>query len=174
MASKLNAIPTKHQIMKLVVSPIILITTMILISCGGHKNPQFEKENALKFTKATYTKWVAGIQGGGAGYSINIIMDASTPKDIKLDSLYFKTYAISLISNEDTIYTGHIDTGENKDVISPIYGNTQEKEQPKEDETSKIPFDISGDEAVIVYYQNGITKYYKTLLTKNSSSNLPR
>lgn len=172
MASKLNAIHTKHQIMKLVISPIIIVTAIILISCGGHKSPQFEKENALTFTKATYTKWVAGIQGGGAGYSINIIMDSSTPKDLKLDSLYFKTFAVSLISNEDTVYTGHIETGENKEVISPIYGNTQEKEEEKE--TPKIPFDISGDEAVIVYSQNGITKYYKTLLTKDTSSKLPR
>ncbi len=174
MASKLNAIPTKHQIMKLVVSPMILITAMILISCGGHKTPQFEKENALTFKKATYTNWVAGIQGGGAGYSINIIMDSKTPKDVKLDSLYFKTYAVSLISNEDTVYTGHIDTGENKEVISPIYGNTQEKEQPKKDEASKVPFDISGDEAVIVYSHNGIIKYYKTVLTKGTSGELPR
>jgi len=175
MALKLSTINTKYQIMKLVIPSIIIVITIILISCGGHKNPQFEKENTLTFTKATYTRWVAGIRGGGAGYSINIIMDPSTNKDLKLDSLYFKTYAVSLISNEDKIYTGHIDTGENRDVISPIYGsgNTQEKQQPNND-TQKNPYKLDGDEAVIVYKENGIIKYYKTLLTKDTSTELPR
>lgn len=159
--------------MKLVISSIIIVTAIILISCGGHKNPQFEKENALVFTKATYTKWVAGVKGGGAGYTINIIMDPSSNEAIQLDSLYYKNYMIDLISNGDKIYSGHIDTGENREINSPFYGNTQ-KEKPKQDIVTEVPFELTGDEAVVSYTQNGTTKYYKFLLTKDTSVGLPK
>ncbi|MEP0263424.1 hypothetical protein [Dokdonia sp.] len=159
--------------MKSVISPIIIVTAIILISCGGHKSPQFEKENALVFTKATYAKWVAGVKGGGAGYTINIIMAPSSNEAIQLDSLYYKNYAVDLISNGDKVYSGHIDTGENREVNSPFYDSAP-KEKPKQEIVSKNVFELTGDEAVVSYTQNGITKYYKFLLTKDTSAGLPK
>jgi uncharacterized protein YxeA len=173
MASKLNAINNKEQIMKSVISPIIIVTAIILISCGGHKSPQFEKENALVFTKATYAKWVAGVKGGGAGYTINLALDPASDEAIQLDSLYYKSYMVNLISNGDKIYSGHIDTGENREVNSPFYDTTP-KEKPKQDVVSENVFELTGDEAVVSYTQNGTTKYYKFVLTKDTSVGLPK
>lgn len=158
--------------MKLVISPII-IAIFVLAGCGGQKSTLFEKEGTLVFQKATYSKWVAGIKGGGAGYTINVVLDP-TNKDVQLDSIYFGKYSASLVGNGAGLYSGFIDNGQNKEVLTPIYGRTPEvKETPKK-ENSQTLFELTGDEAVVSYIQNGTTKYYKMTLTLDSSISLPR
>ena len=159
--------------MRLVISPFIIITTIIMSSCGGHKNTAFEKEGTLVFEKATYSKWVAGIKGGGAGYNINLLLDPDY-QEIKLDSLYFKEFSTSLIGNGAGLYSGYIDNGQNSEVLTPVYG-----ESPKVTETSskknlQTLFELTGDEAVVSYIQDGDIKYYKLTLTRNTSISLPR
>ncbi len=172
MASKLNVVNSKKQLMKLVISPII-IAIFILAGCGGQKNTLFEKEGSLVIQKATYSKWVAGIKGGGAGYTINIQLDP-TKNDVQLDSIYFEKYSASLVGNGADLYSGFIDNGQNREVLVPIYGGTPEvKETPKK-ENSQTLFELTGNEAVVSYVQNGITKYYKMTLTLNTSLSLPR
>ncbi len=158
--------------MKLVISPII-IAIFILASCGGQKNTLFDKEGSLVIQKATYSKWVAGIKGGGAGYTINIQLDP-TKNDVQLDSIYFEKYSTSLVGNGAGLYSGFIDNGQNREVLLPIYGETPKvKETPKK-ENSQTLFELTGNEAVVSYVQNGITKYYKMTLTRDTSLSLPR
>ncbi|WP_299675498.1 hypothetical protein [uncultured Dokdonia sp.] len=158
--------------MKLFIAPFIIIT-IIVSSCGGHKNTSFEKQGTLIFKEASYSKWVAGIRGGGAGYNIKLILDPSH-NSITLDSIYFKEFSASLISNEAGLYNSYIDNGQNKEVLTPVYG-----ERPKVTETSsqknlQTLFELTGDEAVVSYTQEGTIKYYKLTLTPNRSINLPR
>jgi hypothetical protein len=158
--------------MKLVISPII-VAIFILAGCGGQKNTLFEKEGTLVFQKATYSKWVAGIKGGGAGYTINVVLDP-TNKDVQLDSIYFKEYSTSLVGNGAGLYSGFIDNGQNREVLVPIYGGTpQVKETPKK-ENNQTLFELTGNEAVVSYVQNRTIKYYKMTLTLDSSISLPR
>ncbi|MFT5890079.1 MAG: hypothetical protein ACI9Y7_000167 [Dokdonia sp.] len=172
MASKLNVVNSKKQLMKLVISPII-VAILILAGCGGQKNSLLEKEGTLVFQKATYSKWVAGIKGGGAGYTINLVLDL-TNSEVQLDSLYFEKYSTSLVGNGAGLYSGFIDNGQNRDVLVPVYGGTPEvKETPKK-ENSQTLFELTGNEAVVSYVQNGMTKYYKMTLTLDTSAPLPR
>jgi len=159
--------------MKLVISLFIIITTITMSSCGGYKNSQFEKEGSLTFKKATYSKWVAGIQGGGAGYNINLLLD-SIHTDVKLDSIYFKEFKAPLISNDDGLYKGFIDNGKNRDIPSITYGELPKVTETYSQKNLQTLFELTGDEAVVSYLQNGSTKYYKLTLTPNISLNIPR
>ena len=158
--------------MKLVISPII-IAIIILASCGGQKKNLLEKEGALVFKKATYSKWVAGIKGGGAGYTINLVLDP-TNNDVQLDSIYFQKFSASLVGNGAGLYSGFIDNGQNRDVLVPVYGGTPEVKKTPKEENSQTLFELKGDEAVVSYIQNGTTKYYKMTLTRDTSASLPR
>lgn len=173
MASKLDVINSKKQLMKLVFSPIIIVVVIIFASCGGQKNPLFEKEGALVFKKATYTKWVAGIKGGGAGYTINLVLD-QTSNNVKLDSIYFETYKTSLVGNGAGLYSGFIDNGQNKEVIALVYGEAPKVKEAPKTENNQSRFELTANEAVVSYLQNGITKYYKMTLTLDTSAQLPR
>ncbi|WP_299761899.1 hypothetical protein [uncultured Dokdonia sp.] len=159
--------------MKLVISSFTIIATIIMSSCGGHKNATFEKEGTLSFKEATYSKWVAGIKGGGAGYNIKLLLDP-THADIKLDSIYFKDFSASLISNGDGLYTSFIDNGQNREVLSPIYKRTPEVTEAPSKKNLQTLFELTGDNAVVSYLKNGNTVYYKVTLTPNRSINLPR
>lgn len=159
--------------MKLVISPFIIIATFIMSSCGGHKNASFEKEGVLTFKEATYSKWVAGIKGGGAGYNIKLLLDP-IPTDIKLDSIYFKDFSASLVGNGAGIYTSFIDNGQNREMLSPVYEKTSEVTETPSKKNVQTLFELTGDEAVVSFLQNGSAKYYKVTLTPDRSINLPR
>lgn len=159
--------------MKLVISPIVMVAIIILASCGGQKNSLFEKQDALTFKKATYAKWVAGVKGGGAGYTINLLLDP-THDSVQLDRIYFEKYSASLVGNGASLYSGYIDNGKNKEVLMPVYGGTSEiKEAPKQENIQTL-FELTGNEAVVSYVQDGVTKYYKLTLTLDTSAQLPR
>ena len=159
--------------MRLVISPFIIIATIIISSCGGHKNASFEKEGTLTFKEATYSKWVAGIKGGGAGYNIKLLLDP-VYADIKLDSIYFREFKASLVSNEAGLYNGFIDNGQNREVLTPVYGERPKVTENPSQKNLQTLFELTGDEAVVSYLEKGNTKYYKFTLTLNRSINLPR
>lgn len=158
--------------MKLLISPLT-ITLIILTSCGGQKSSMFEKEGALTFQKATYAKWVAGIKGGGAGYTIRLELDPKN-NDVELDSLYFKKYSTSLLGNRNGLYSGYIDNGQNKEIMMPVYGEEPKAKEVPAPKNIQTLFELTGNEAVVSYTQDGITKYYKLNLTLNATLELPR
>ncbi|MFC4633727.1 hypothetical protein ACFO3O_07400 [Dokdonia ponticola] len=159
--------------MKLLISPFAIVSVIILISCGGQKKPMFEKEGTLTFQKATYSKWVAGVKGGGAGYTVNLQLD---PKDkhIQLDSLYFEKYSTSLVGNGAGLYSGFIDNGQNKEILMPVYGEEQKVKEVPSPENIQTLFELTGNEAVVSYTQDGIIKYYKLYLTLDNTLEFPR
>ena len=174
MALKLDSInTTKKQLMKLVIPPFIIVFTILLNGCGGSKNTSFEKQNALEFKEATYSKWVAGIRGGGSGYNIKVVLDPSYAH-IKLDSIYFKTFSASLIGNKAGLYQCYIDDGNNREVITPVYGETPKVKETPSQKNIQTQFELSGEEAVVSYIEDNTTKYYKFTLTLNTSIELPR
>lgn len=159
--------------MKLLISPFAIVAVIILISCGGQKKPMFEKEGTLTFQKASYSKWVAGVKGGGAGYSVNLQLD-SAYKDILLDSIYFETYRTSLLGNGAGLYTAFIDNGQNKEIVIPVYGGAPEVKEIPTPKNTQTLFELTGTEAVVSYAQDGVTKYYKLHLTLDSAAEYPR
>ena len=113
------------------------------------------------------------LKGGGAGYTINLVLDP-TNNDVQLDSIYFQKFSASLVGNGAGLYSGFIDNGQNRDVLVPVYGGTPEVKKTPKEENSQTLFELKGDEAVVSYIQNGTTKYYKMTLTRDTSASLPR
>ena len=159
--------------MKLLISPFVIVTVIILVSCGGQKNSMFEKEDALTFQKATYAKWVAGIKGGGAGYIINLQLDPKN-KGVQLDSVYFEKFSTSLVGNGAGLYTGFIDNGQNKEITMPVYGEEPKVKEAPSAKNMQTLFELTGNEAVVSYTEDGIIKYYKLYLTLDTTLELPR
>lgn len=161
--------------MKIVIPSFTILIAFALVSCGGHKEIQLEQENALTFKKATYTKWVAGIQGGGAGYNIYMELDNASNSINTLDSIYFKNYKASLKVDNKGAYLGYIKTNENTDVLSPnSNGSENTKEDIHKELSESLPFKLNGNEAVVVYMENDKKKYYKVNLTKSNTIEKPR
>jgi len=159
--------------MKLLISHFTLVFVIILMSCGGQKKPMFEKDGTLTFLKATYSKWVAGVKGGGAGYTIHLQLDPKN-KEVPLDSLYFEKYSTSLVGNGAGLYSGHIDNGQNREIILPVYGEESKVKEVPSPKNIQTLFDLTGNEAVVSYTQDGIIKYYKLQLSLNTTLEFPR
>ncbi len=161
--------------MKTGIPYFMILITFALLSCGGHKEIQLEKEDALTFKKATYAKWVAGIKGGGAGYDIHIELDDALSAIHVLDSIYFKNFKVSLKNDNKGAYIGYIKSNENTDVITPnSNGSEQIKDDIHKELSEAIPFKLNGNEAVVVYREGAKKKYYKLNLTKTNTLARPQ
>lgn len=115
----------------------------------------------LDLGQVYFQKWIAGIEGGGAGLNIFIRVKENT---IQLDSVYFRGKAakLEIINQKGIMYVGRFisDFNKKKDIImsnEPYaeFGN----EMPKK--LQNIPFELKDRECVISYKDGKITKYFK-------------
>ena len=138
---------------------MIFITVINFSNCASTQN--LEKTIPLTFGEVYYQDWVAGVKGGGSGINIFIPITAN-PKEIMLDSVYFKGRKAKLEFRNNTVFIGRFKTAINQeqDIIMSSepyaeYGN-------KAPEFSrKTPFKLDDDECVISYLDNGGVKYFK-------------
>ncbi len=149
------------------ISMLVVLSTLLLSSCRGQKI-SLEKQDALKFEKAEYQRWTAGIKGGGAGYTINLTLDESLG-DIVLDSVFFKKWIVKLDGGDSNRYYATIDDGSNSESDFPD-ATVAKKATPEVD----IPFQLGEEEVVIAYKQRNELKYYKLSLSKAKQFNTPR
>ncbi|WGD35735.1 hypothetical protein [Olleya sp. YS] len=126
---------------------VTILSSILFMQCSSTK--QLQKEASFKTDQAYYQTWVAGVRGGGSGINIFIPV-TSELKNLKLDSLYFRQHKMALETkpNNPNLYIGRILTKANQ------------KEGFKET-TTKIPFDLKQNEAVLSYIENGDIKYFK-------------
>ena len=102
----------KMKIFKKITS--ILITLIVMInfsSCAG--TYKLEKSVRLTIGEVYYQNWVAGVQGGGAGFNIFIPV-SDNPKNIMFDSVYFKGKKAKLEFSNNTIFIGRFKTTKNR------------------------------------------------------------
>jgi hypothetical protein len=138
---------------------LILLVMASFSQCSSSK--KLQKKAPLTLDQVYYQKWIAGLEGGGAGLNIFIPTgDAS----IKLDSVYFRGKAAKLEVNNlnRTIYIGRFisDFNKKKDLImsnepNAEFGNVMPKIP------QKIPFVLKDNECIISYKDGKITKYFK-------------
>ncbi|SNR39975.1 hypothetical protein SAMN06265371_102305 [Lutibacter agarilyticus] len=136
---------------------IAVIGLLLFISCGSTSKIS-ENNPPFKVLSATYTEWLGG-QPGVNGVLVSIKIDNLA---IKLDSVYFRnTSALLKLNKKTTSYNVSIvlpNTNKNLQLdIDPRkeFGN----EVP--DISTKIPFELNDNEAVVSYLQKGKTNYYK-------------
>ena len=131
---------------------------IVILGCSSSK--QFETRPPFTLGKTYYQDWSAGIQEGGSGTNVFIPIE-DNPKNIALDSIYFRNQAVKLKKQEadNTIYIGRFQSKNKQDLIMSSdpkaeYGNTLPK-------TVKPPFPLAKNECIVSYQDKGKTKYYK-------------
>ena len=143
----------KMKIFKKIIS--ILITLIVMInfsSCAG--TYKLEKSVRLTIGEVYYQNWVAGVQGGGAGFNIFIPV-SDNPKNIMFDSVYFKGKKAKLEFSNNTIFIGRFKTTKNRiREINMINDSDDEFSE-------KTPFNLNDNECVVSYLDNDKIKYFK-------------
>ena len=127
--------------------------------CSSKK--KLQENTPLAIGKVYFQKWIAGIEGGGAGLNIYIPTEDNS---IELDSVYFRKKAAKLeFKNQNgIIYIGRFISGFNKkkDIVMSNEPNAEfGNEMPKI--PLKIPFELKDNECVISYKEGKKTKYFK-------------
>ncbi len=124
----------------------------LLMSCGNSK--ELQERSPAQFQEAYYNTDEEGL---------NLHLPVAVIQDnmLSLDSIYFRGMRSPLIQDEEqsNLYKAHFATGGGDRVMH---------EDPKEENVNKVPqrpekspFPIDDDEAIVVFTQNGETKYYK-------------
>lgn len=142
---------------KIVSISISIISLIFFLSCGSAKEIS-ESNPPFKVLSSTYSKWL-GCQPGVNGVIISIKIDNSA---VKLDTIYFKNRSALLKLNENraTYNVSMVLPNTNKHLQLDIdprkeFGN----EVP--DISTKIPFELKDNEAVVRYFFKGKFSFYK-------------
>jgi hypothetical protein len=152
-------------------SIFILVFSYLLTNCGGQKL-NLESQDALTFKKASYDKWIAGIKGGGAGYSILVTL-ADGQDDIVLEKVFFKKWIVPFVPGDDDTYFANINDGSNNDYGPGPGGEIFDTKKASE-EVENIPIELGEEEAILYYVQNDKEKFYKIKLEKVENYSAPR
>ena len=129
-------------------------------NCSSSKNntPNFKTLNGIE--EVYYISWVAGVKGGGSGINVFINVNTEFPKDIELDSIYFRGKSVKLQTkpNDKGLYIGYFKTNANTADNELLLDQETVKE---EKESPKIPFNLKNNECVVSYIQDDKRMYYK-------------
>jgi len=158
--------------MKIPIINTILIVTLVFTGCGGSQNIKLENKDALQIEKATYQRWVAGVQGGGAGYNVQIELKELT--QVKLDSVYFKDFAAALVLSKPYVFRAFMDDGKNLMQNQISFGDSNVTVEDDKKVEKQHLFELSAEEAILVYREEGKKKYYKLALKEDKNVELPR
>lgn len=141
---------------------------LIVISLGCSNQFNFKKNSNLVFEESYYQSWVAGVKGGGSGLNIHLTLERKLNKNLEIKGIYFKQHYCNLTVQKENKYSGYILTDQNRYQNSIVPSQAS-----KEKETTKIPFILEGNDAVLVYLENKKTRYLKLILRKKEMEFLP-
>lgn len=138
---------------------IITIASLSFSQCAS--TYKLQETTPMVFGQVYYQSWVAGVKGGGSGVNLYIPIEKN-PKNMVLDSVYYKSKRLALEQANPNLYVGRIRNIANQkpDIImsnEPYaeYGNSVPQIQ------YSIPFELKDDECVLVYTEGENQKYYK-------------
>lgn len=89
----------------------LFIVAIIGVSCCSTSNTNLNsslKEQNFQIESATYQYWVAGINGGGAGYSFNLSLNKELPKNSILLKVVFRKKSATLIQVDALHYNANL------------------------------------------------------------------
>lgn len=127
---------------------IVSVLSILFFQCSSAQ--KLSKTASFEIQNPYCQYWIAGVKNGGSG--INVFISISKIENsTTIDSLYFRGQTVKLNTkpNNPNLFIGRILTK----------ANQNEDFQLNTDENS--PFDLKENEAVIIYIENDIKKYYK-------------
>lgn len=149
---------------------LLLLSLVTLTKCGEQK---LDKENSdtIQFEKAVYKKWAAGIQGGGAGFTIELVLKEKNTAAV-LEKIAFRDWITDLNSDDAMHYYGSINDGSNASSETTLGGNIGQNNESKKLEN--LPIVLEEDEAILYYTTAGKEKYRKLKLEPSTKIDNPR
>lgn len=136
---------------------IAVIGLFIFMSCGSTSKIS-ENKAPFKVLTSTYSKWLGG-QPGVNGVKVSIKIDNSA---VKLDSVYFRNSSALLKLNEKTeTYNVSIALPNTNKNLQLDIDPRKEFGNKVPDISTKLPFELNDNEAVVSYFYKGKTNYYK-------------
>ena len=142
--------------------PIVLFLSFVMMSFSQCASTyKLENKAPLKLGKVYYNTWAAGARFAGSGINLFIPVE-SNPKNIVLDSVYFKNKQVELEHINDSLFVGRFVTriNQQQDIImsnEPFaeYGN--KVPEPNK----KIPFELKENECAVSYKSGKKITYFK-------------
>ena len=124
-----------------------------------------------------FQKWNAGVKEAGSGTDLYITLISELPKDVRMDSIFFKGKGTKIIMLKDNnhMYVGRF-KAEYIQKTDYIMKETSAKEYGNEVPplSKKIPYELKDSEAVLSYISNEKTKYFKIEnITEKATQNYP-
>ena len=148
-----------------------LLGLVVLFASCASNNYKLEKNIPFNVKQAYFEKWTAGVKGGGSGLNIYFVLEKDNTEVFQINGIYIRSSYSKLKLGQPNTYQGYIKTNENSEVIS-VDGNVSNKS--KDDKLIEIPFELKGNEAVVVFTKNGDKKYFKIILEEKQPKYYPR
>jgi len=123
---------------------------------------KIDKTTPVQLNDPYYQKWVAGVRGGGAGFTVYFPVHTSS-SNIELKTAYFQGKKVSLSFDQNTAtYSGrYTDPRTLKKEIVMSSDPKEEYNNKIPEIEEKIPFDLKEEECIIAYSKNGKEGYFK-------------
>lgn len=148
---------------KTVCARICLCSILIAFTqCASSQKIDEAAPVALK--QPYFQNWVAGIEGGGAGFMVYLPIDENS--NVKLEEAYFKGKSVTLERKQnEAVYVGRY-TDPNtvrgdKNMVMSDDPKEEFNNKPPGEVEKKIPFELKADECVISYTKEGKKGYFK-------------
>ncbi|MFK5877987.1 MAG: hypothetical protein QM478_00675 [Flavobacteriaceae bacterium] len=155
----------------------ITILLLLFNSCSPKNKFNLEKSAFIKFEKAYYENWVSGLKGGGSGLNIYLVLESELKENIQLKGIFFRKEYSLLKFQKLNYYQGFIKTNENWDLEENVFENNtlveNEEKVTEKAKTTSFPFNLKLNEAIISYQEESKIKYFKIVLIKKETSNIP-
>jgi len=149
-----------RRYLKSIISKISVLGVLaIFTQCAtGQK---IDKAAPVTFKSPYFQKWIAGIQGGGSGFTVYLPLHHES--DVELNEIYFRGKKVEILLRSDKpVYVGRYTDPNSVKRDMVMSGDPKEefKNQVPVIE-DKIPFELKGNECVIGYTKNGKKGYFK-------------
>jgi len=137
---------------------IIFLIVGTFVQCASSQNMEIDKNAPIGIKDPYFQEWVAGIKGGGSGFTVYIPVEESA--DVTLNYTYFKGKKIELkLSNN--VYIGRY-TYPNKNTDLIMSDDPKEEFKNKLPEVEKnIPFELEGNACVVGYTKGTENGFFK-------------
>lgn len=122
----------------------LFLVAIIGVSCCSTSNTTVNtslKEQDFQIENATFQYWVAGVNGGGAGYSFNLSLTKELPKNSKLVKVVFRKKSAPFVQVDALHY--------NANLIVRTGGGKQDSQTPNVDSN------LNDSQAQLFYSING-------------------
>lgn len=141
----------------------VIVAATIFTQCSASKNNKIVQiKPPFNVIKATYTSWVGG-QPGIRGITVQVEIDNP---NITLDSVYFRGLKSVLKIDKSTtmpiFVSSFVLPKKSKDFILDADPKKEYGNEPPRIST-KFPFQLKKNEAVVSYFYKGKVRYFKII-----------